>query len=256
MDYMKKFFIVLTVFVLVGALGYSQTVDDIINKYAEAMGGKAKMENVKTMKSVLKMKTPQGEMPMTFYSKKPKNFRMELSVMGQNIVTAFDGKTGWAINPLQGNTDPRELKENELQQADMAWDMLTDPYIYYKKLGHKVELIGTEEVEGSEVYNIKLTRKNNKVSHIYLDAENYIPIKTAVFQKIPNGGEMKVEMILGDYKPVEGVLYPFSMETTIMGNTISMSYESIEVNVEMKDDLFKMPAKKEKKEEEKKEKKK
>ena len=30
------------------------------------------------------------------------------------IVTAFDGETGWTINPFAGNTDPQPMTEEQL----------------------------------------------------------------------------------------------------------------------------------------------
>ena len=105
---------------------------------------------------------------------KPNKNRQDISVQGMQIVQAYDGETAWGINPFQSGPDPQKLP------AEMAEDMegqdFPNIYMSYKENGHTLELEGTEEVEGTECYKIKATRKNGKVEYHFFDTEYYIPV--------------------------------------------------------------------------------
>jgi len=56
------------------------------------------------------------------------------------------------------------------------------------------------------------------------------------------GGEIEVDQYVGNYKPVNGVMFPFSIETKIKGQTANqIVVEKIETDVAIDDSVFKMP---------------
>ncbi len=250
---MKKFFVIMIAVVLFGMWTWTQaqTVDEIVQKYAKAMGGADKIEAIKTLKLEGKFMRQGMEAPLTMWAKHPNMIKMEIDIGGQKMITAYDGKTGWMINPFSGSTEPSEMSKEQTENMSGSADMVNDPLVDYKKKGHKIELIGKEDMEGTEVFKLKLTKKNNKVSTLYLDTENCIILKTSETRKMA-GQEIKNDVLFGDYKPVAGVMMPHSLETYANDQSIgALTIDSFEPNIKLEDDLFKMP-KVEKKEEEKK----
>ena len=218
----------------------AQTVDELIKKNIEARGGIQKLKAVKSMKATGKM-TPQGmEIPITLSQKRPAMVRMEAAFQGKAFVQAYDGETGWKIDPFQGSSDPEKVAGDDLKDLQEQSDM-DGFFVDYKEKGHTVELIGKEDMEGTPVYKLKITLKNGDVQHVYLDAANYLELKVTSKRKTP-GGEMEVDQYPGNYKLVGGIMIPHSFETKVKGQTQnSITLEKIEINPTIDDSLFKMP---------------
>ena len=240
----RKTFACLLVAGLVGAAAASaQTADELIEKNMQASGGKDKVEAVKAVRMTGKMVAMQGmEIPLTIEFKDPDKLRSEATLQGMTMVQAFDGKGGWKIEPFMGKKDAEPMSEDEIKQAREQLDAMA-PLSKYKEKGHTLEYVGKEELEGTPVYKLKLTRKSGDVAHIYLDAESYLMVKMAGKTKVQDQ-ELESESTMGDYKAVDGILYPHSVETQLKGmpGKMVMSFSKIEVNPAIEDSRFAMPA--------------
>ena len=133
-------------------------------------------------------------------------------------ITAWDGKTGWKIEPWQGKKDVEPLGEEELKQVieDADFD---GPLIHYKEKGNTVELVGTEPVEGTDAYKLKVTLKNGDVQYYYMDTDYFVPIKIENDAHDPRGASANPRRSLGDYKEVAGVYFPHSFESGPKGSS-------------------------------------
>ena len=220
----------------------AQTVDDLIKKNIDAHGGIQKLKAVKSMKASGKI-TPQGlEIPISLQQKRPGMVRMDATFQGKSMVQAYDGTTAWKIDPFQGNPDPEKVAGDDLKDLEEQAD-LDGPLVDYKQKGHTVELIGKEDMEGTPVYKLKLTLKNGDVRNIYIDAENYLELKVTSKRKTP-GGEVDVDQFLGNYKSVNGMMFAFSIDTRINGQSVNtITIDKIELDSPIDEAVFKMPAK-------------
>lgn len=239
----RKTFVWLLVAGFVGAAASAQTADELIEKNLQASGGKEKIEAVKSVRMSGKMVIPQGmEIPVTVEFKDPDKLRSEATLQGMTMVQAFDGKSGWKIEPFMGKKDPESMSEEEIKQVREQLDSMV-PLSKYKEKGHTLEYVGKEELEGTPVYKLKLTRKSGDIAYIYLDAESYLMVKMAGKTKVQDQ-EMESESAMGDYKAVDGILYPHSIETQLKGmpGKMVMSFSKIEVNPAIEDSRFTMPA--------------
>ena len=221
------------------------TLDQILEKNLEALGGEEAVKSIKTL--VINMKMVMGggvmEAPMTVQIKRPNKFRTELTFQGRQIVSAYDGTVAWTINPMQG-PEPQKLEGRMLTGlANAADDANTGALLLMKRGGSTVELVGKEDAEGSPTYKIKVTRKSGDVSTHFLDAEKFLTIKTIM--KTPQmGQEIEVESLPSNYKKVSGVLMAHSVENRVAGTTrMSMTIEKVEVNQPLEDAIFAWPDK-------------
>ena len=117
------------------------------------------------------------------------------------------------------------------------------PLVNYKEKGVRVEYVGTDEVEGSDAYKLKVTLPSGDVRLYYMDTDYYVPIKIESKRMI-RGAEVESETLLGDYKEVNGWYLPFSVENGPKGsqNKSKVTYEKIEANVPIDDSRFLKPA--------------
>jgi outer membrane lipoprotein-sorting protein len=235
----------------------AQNVDEIIAKNIQAHGGLEKLKAVKAMRMTGKISLGQGlEAPAVIEQKRPNSFRLELTLQGLTLVQAYDGKAGWQIIPFGGKKDPEPMGEDELKAAAEQADF-DGPLVEYKEKGHQVELLGKEQVEGTDTYKLKVTLKNGDVRYLYLDTDSYLEIKSEGKRTV-RGTEVEGETAIGDYKEVGGLLLPHSIEAGAKGvpQKQKITIEKVELNPTIDDSRFKMPevkkAEPEKKPEEKK----
>ena len=222
------------------------TVDDLVKKNIEAHGGYKKLKSLKSIKLTIKFSMQGTEGPATVIVKRPKNFRLDATFQGMTIIQAYNGKVGWSVMPFMGSTDPRKMSADELKEMEEGAD-IEGAFVDYKKKGHKIELIGKEDLEGTPAYKLKVTLKNGNVRYIFLDAEYFLEIKTNARMKRADN-EFEVESILGDYKEVDGLMFAHSTEIKIGGHAVrQLTIEKVELNVDVDDSIFIMPEKKENK---------
>ena len=226
---------------LVPALS-AQTVDEIIAKNVQARGGMDKIKAVQSVRSTGTMTMGPGmEAPGSLIQKRPDMARLEFTVQGLTAVQAYDGKTAWQIMPFMGKKDPEAMSADDKKDIEENGD-LDGPLVDYKSKGNKVELLGKDKLEGTDAYKLKATLKNGDVITIYLDADSYLEIKEEVTRMI-RGTEQQMETSLGDYKEVNGLMFPFAMESGVKGGQEKqkLTLSKIELNVPVDDSIFKMP---------------
>jgi outer membrane lipoprotein-sorting protein len=223
---------------------FAQSVDEIVSKNIEARGGAEKLKSLQVMKFTGKMTMPlqQGlEGPITVYSKRPNLIRVEFTMQGMTGIQAYDGQTPWMVMPFMGSKDPQKMSADDakdiIEQADFD-----GPLVDYKEKGNTVEFVGKEDLEGTPAFKLKVTLKSGDVRHFFIDAENYLDLKITRTTK-REGTELTVDTFLGDYKEVDGLLVPYSIEARI-GDKIAnqIAWEKVEFGVPVEDSIFKMPA--------------
>jgi len=236
---MKKLIILFFLSLIFIGSSFSQTVDEILAKYYEAQG-QEKLLATNTFTSKGKIMQGQFEIPFTSYQKRPMKFRSEAEFQGMKIISAFDGENGWSINPMMGTNDPQPMTAEQLDRMKIQADY--DGMFYnYKDKGYTVEFMGKEPVDDIETYVLKLTRPNGDIITSYIDAENYVILKTKSKMKI-QGVDTEAETIFSNYKYVDDILVPFSIETKMNGKTVmQMTFDEFKYNVDLDDSIFEMP---------------
>ena len=174
-------------------------------------------------------------------NKRGTSVREEFSLQGMTGIDAYDGKTGWKIEPWNGKKDPESLGEEEMKSIleDSDFD---GPLVNYKQKGNKVEFVGMDQFEGTDTFKLKVSIANGDVYIYYLDTDYYVPIKIDT-KRVIRGAEREYETALGDYKEVAGWYLPHSIETNTKGSQdkSKVVYDKIEANVPIDDGRFRMP---------------
>ncbi|MGH9857005.1 MAG: hypothetical protein ACRD4B_04075, partial [Acidobacteriota bacterium] len=235
------FLVFVTIILFCGSVALAQTVDELINKNIEAHGGVEKLKSVNTVKMSGKMSMAGGiEAPFTFQKKRPDKIKIEFVIQGMTGIQAYDGSTAWTLMPFTGNKDPQKMPEEDrkdiIEQADFD-----GPLVDYRAKGNVVEYVGKEDVEGTEAHKLKLTLKSGNVRYLFLDPETGLEIKaTAMIKR--EGVEASVDSFFGDYKEVDGIIFPFVIEQKIQGQPgPTFSVEKLDLDVDLEDSLFVMP---------------
>ena len=231
---------------LVFLTGYTQTVDEVINKHVEAMGGAEKLKSLKSlyMEGVAVMQNG-NEIISKIYKVQDKLLRREIEFgMGSATMIVTD-KEGWASNPRSGGAFealPKEAIERQQLELDLA-----GPLVDYAAKGHKVELLGKETIGTTEAYKIKLTPKTGREMTYFIDTKDHYIVR----QTVKGGGMMgggqgrggqgadsEVNINYSDYKKTpEGYVFAYTVSMGNSGN--NMNFEKIEVNKAVDEKLYK-----------------
>jgi hypothetical protein len=220
----------------------AQTVDEIISHYIKTIGGMEKIQAVSTLRRRGKFTGGGGfEAVVLQENKRGTSVREEFSLQGMTGINAYDGKTGWKIEPWNGKKDPESLGEEEMKSIleDSDFD---GPLVNYKQKGNKVEFVGMDQFEGTDTFKLKVTIANGDVYFYYLDTDYYVPIKIDT-KRLIRGAEREYETALGDYKEVAGWYLPHSIETNTKGSQdkSKVVYDKIEANAPIDDGRFRVP---------------
>ncbi len=242
----RKFALGVAALALLSAPVMAQTVDEIVAKHIKALGGAEKLKSIQTRKYSGKL-TGGGnpEIPVTSEQKRPDKVRQEFTIQNLKIIQAYDGKTGWQINELGGKKDAELMGEEGLKSIQESADFDNDFLVDYAAKGHKVTLAGKEPIEGTDAYKLVINLKNGTIQTVYLDADEFLEIKSET-KRIIRGTENEQETISGDYKEVDGIMVPFSVEFGPKGSPSSakqkVTFDKIEFNVPIDDSRFTMPS--------------
>ncbi len=228
----------LATFVTFGA--YAQTVDEIVAKHVAALGGMDKVNGVKTLVTNRSLSVQGMEIPTVTTIVVGKSMRSESTAMGSSRIQVIDGDTGWQLIPtmMQGSGEPEDMSADLIKQSkSMLYPF--GAIVNYKENGTKVELVGKEQVDKKDTYHLKVTSKEGQAVDEYIDATTYLvsKVKTSM-----NGQEG--EILFSDYKEVDGVKMPNTME--IVGGqfgSITFITNKVVVNGPVDEKIFKKPAK-------------
>jgi outer membrane lipoprotein-sorting protein len=236
---MKNLIILSVIAFLLFPVTNAQTVDEILAEHFKVIG-QEKLLQTNTFSTKGKIMQGQIEIPFTSYHRRPMYFRSEATFQGMEIITAFDGENGWAVNPFAGSSDPLPMTAEQVDRMKLQADY--DGMLYnYQEKGYQVELTGIESVDDIETYVLKLTRPNGDIINTFIDSENYVILKTSSKMNVQDV-EVETESFYSNYKYVNEILSPFSLETKRDGQTImQMTFDEIQYDLEIDDSLFVMP---------------
>lgn len=224
-------------------------LDEVIAEYIEAKGGMEFINNMKTMKASGVMIMGPMEAPLNFTIKRPNKVYSTFEIQGMTGIQAYDGEKGWQVMPFMGKTEPEYISGDELKQLQDQGD-IEGPLINAEAKGNVLELIGSTEIEGTPVIEIKATKKNGDVMTVFLDEEYKLEVMTRA-KMSAMGQEVEAETYFSDYKEVgdTGVPVAHSMAVKVNGTAAqTITLEKIEYNIDVDDALFNMPVATEKKE--------
>ena len=224
------------------ALASAQTAEELVAKNIQAKGGMDKIKAITSLRTASNLDAGGFKAVLGQESKRPNFLRSTLTIQGMTRIQAYDGSSGWQISPFGGKKDPQLLGEDDMRDLVESADF-DGPLVDYQSKGNKVEYLGHDQVDGDDALKLKVTLKNGDVNYYFLDPDTFLEIEIEKQQFIRGSVRESVTM-LGSYKPVNGVMYPFSIESGSKNDADSrakITVKKIEANVPVKDGDFKMP---------------
>jgi hypothetical protein len=222
-------------FLLTSLFTQAQTADEIVNKHIEALGGAEKMRKINSTVTEGTMNVMGNDLSLKITQVHNQGNRTDMSIAGMENYIIITPNGGYTYMPVQGMQKPEPMTADDLKEALDDLDIQSN-LLDYKAKGHMVEYLGTEDLEGTECYKLKVVRKNSGEQTLLLDKSTYFILRTITKRKAM-GQEMDMNVDFSDYRDVEGVKMPFSIGQGFG----TMIVSSIKVNVPVSQDLFAAP---------------
>jgi len=231
---MKRVLIIAGILLVSFTSAFSQTADEVIAKYIDAIGGKAKWASFNSMRVEGQIEVQGITIPYTLSAINNKGYRMDAEFQGMKLVEIVSPTAGWAMNGFQGQSALQPMSEEDLKTKVDQLE-LQDQLIDYAAKGHTVEMLGKDEADGNEYFKVKLTTKAGTQKVHFIDTKTYLIYKTEV-TATSNGQEAKSEVKFLDYQSLEnGIKMSFKQE---MG-PMMMVFKKITINPAIDESLFK-----------------
>lgn len=189
----------------------------VIDNYITALGGKQKLQSVKSAKTVAEMAVNGMTLELTTLQAAPNKTKVIQKMMGQDVgTTVFDGEKGYAMQ--MGQRIDLNAEQTKAMKGKMIFEALSMNPADYKT----VETV----TEGGKTYYLLTNGKDKR----YFDAQTGLLAKGTTEM-----GDMKVL----EYKMVDGIKMPSKMEISAMGQSMVMTVKDIVFNQGVSDADFK-----------------
>ncbi|UBM59737.1 hypothetical protein LAG90_03615 [Marinilongibacter aquaticus] len=241
---MKKIILAILAFAIVHTIS-AQSAEQIVEKYIEAKGGAEQLEQISSIKMDGKANANQMEFPFHILMKGKTKFKSYFTFQGNDIVqpAATDGNDVWSTNPMTMENMKLEGDAAEAIRKE-ALDF-PDALLNYAKNGYTVTKGEDADVNGKACYTLTLVKPDALVNGQSVSGQTvfFINKETGLLTKRTQESPMGVlDTYLSDYKEVNGVNFPFHLETKMSGNTINeVEFENIQTNIAINDIEFAYP---------------
>lgn len=211
------------------------TVESIIANYLAALGGREKLESIKSVVQETSMEMQGMAITQIIKSKLPNLISQETIMMGQTASKlVFDGEDGYMMQ--MGNKMP--LPPEQLAELKEKTGIFEE--LYYGFDDNELTIEGIFPIEGKEAYKIIVISPSGKKVFKYYDKQSGLLIKQESFVKNPMTGEEMIQpMIFSDYKENDGIKIPHKLNTQMMGQDMEMVVTSVKFNIPLTEEDFK-----------------
>jgi len=217
------------------------SVDEILQKYVQALGGKEAYEKVTTraMKGTAEIPDDNVTGAARVVAKAPGSFRLTLDIPGYGVIeTVLDGTNGWEKNPDSG--------VHAMSNADLA-TAKRDHHFYretrLKELFPTMTLAAPADVNGHKANVIDAAPASGSPEKLYFDADTGLLVKRDYERVTLEDGIVQYEVFLSDYRDVDGIKVPATIEQRSPDSTVIFKFAEIKNNPPLADSAFAKPEK-------------
>lgn len=214
------------------------TAAEILDRCVKVSGGQAAWDSQKTLiwqARISVHREPPLAARVTMHAKRPDKLHVfQRWNGGDDIVTAYDGRTGWQ----------RDAAGFRLLRGQALANLRLIAHFHYlvdwRRLFEKVELRGVQPINERPAYEILLTHETASPMTCFFDVETGILVRSDTIQ-VQGDQEIRLQTYFGDFRESGGVLTPFRMSQVSPLGRVETEVTGIQYNVPVSDALFSPP---------------
>lgn len=228
--------------------GSTPTVDQIIERYVQAIGGAALAPKLTSLATKGTFEMPESNIKgvIEAYAKAPNKLALSLKSDDEVIfvIQGYDGATAWErrLVPNESRIAVKQMKGAELAEFKLRAEFNRE--FRLKELYPKMTLKGKEKTEDGEAYLIEATPANGDPIVMYFDTESGLLVREDSTSTTPEG-KTTVETYYDDYRDVNGFKTPFTVSSVYPNPAINsiIRFTEVKHNAAIPDTSFQMPRK-------------
>ncbi|MBO0935049.1 DUF4292 domain-containing protein [Fibrella sp. HMF5335] len=238
---MKKQLVLLTAALLVSVGTFAQTATDVVNKHIAAIGGIDKIKAIKSAQYDQHMSIAGMEMTGKTVVVVGQAMRADVTVMGSQVTQVINGDKGWSVNPMQGGSTPQDTPADQVALSKGNTELTGLQLAYASLKGYPMVMKGTEKMGTADRLRVDVTRPEATVSY-YLDPQTYYITNTKA-TVMAGGQKVDVESTFANYKAVEGITMPFSVDLKAPGmpSNLTTIVDKVTLNPTIDPAIFNKP---------------
>jgi hypothetical protein len=220
----------------------TEIADDLIVRHIEARGGIDRIMAIRTLSQSGVVQMPNAQVLISGERMRPNLLRIRYAVGGVAGEEGWDGSRAWEYNPSKGMARA-EYVTGAPALALQRGAEFDGPLVGYRDKGHMATYKGEEEVGGRRQHVLTVILADGNVMEYFLDAETMLVTKTRAARPVHGRDEAMTETSFGDYREVEGVLFPFqTWELAKDGEHNEVfTWEQMEANAPLDESHFQIP---------------
>jgi hypothetical protein len=222
----------------------SLSLDEIVERNTDAMGGRAAIEAVQSIQIDLHIKDPSFEVDGTYYAVRPGKMRIDVSAEGKHVFTeAFDGQSGWQWEG-KGEQKPATEKATAALRHGVEPPGKLFGLHEIKARGHTMKSMGREQIDGVNYYAIELILNDGYAVSLYVDPNSWLVTRRRDVRPLHVDVDPTptiIEQVSADFLEVNGVKFPFATTETDLntGKVLeSTTTKSVKINPTLSPTLF------------------
>jgi hypothetical protein len=200
------------------------TADQLIEKYWQALGGRAAVEKAKTrvMKGTQTSSANGDSRPLEISQAAPDKFALTLTLPQAVMIRGYNGTTAW----MKGPGGQRELAGADLEQmkrnADFFW------MLKLKELSKEMRVTGTEKVGDRDAYVLRARITQHYMERYFFDTQTGLLLRVITLEDTLIGW-IPEQTDYEDYRDVDGVKLPYTVRQSYVDPWIGWTRKFTEI---------------------------
>ncbi len=209
------------------------TAQQVIDDYLQAIGGKDKLNAIETIHTTYSGSV-MGQTLEIDQKKKIPGKLLVITRVGGNEMSRQMYNNGEAAMSQMGNS----MTVNEEIKANLKAEAYVVSELGFMDNEYELELQGVEKVDGKDAYAVAITDPTGNTSVSYYDVETALKVQSSRTVQSPQG-EMTMSTSIGDYKEVDGIMFPHSISVPLSPQMkASLNVQEITINEPIEDSVF------------------
>lgn len=193
------------------------TLDQLIDRNVQAVGGRAAIEAVHSIRFDLHIVDPDFEAGGVYYAARPGRMRIDITAGGKRVYTeALGEKRGWQWKGKGEPVEESETATGALRHGVELPDKLFGLY-EVRQRGNKLELVGREMIEKVNYHVLRLTFSDGVAMTLYIDPESWLITRRREIRALHpdiDPTPTTIETTMSDFRKVDGLRFAFATVDT------------------------------------------
>jgi hypothetical protein len=207
---------------------------DVINNYIAAVGGLENWTNIKDITTKMDLSVSGQSLELVEIKKAPNKYFSELKgggmVFQKKVFNGVKGKLGG----MQGE---KEMEAEDIAAMKEEANFLGE--VAFLDPSYKVELKGTEKVEGKDAYVVKVTNAKGDFKLYYYDVASKLKVKSSETVEMGPGQKATVSSFFSNYQVAQGGMkLPYTIKQVAGPQVFDIKVKSFELNTGVDDKIF------------------